>query len=73
MAILSSIVSFWNHIVYSSLPPILALVIGSIAIISFSDWFTRNRAARTESSIQALEALFALPDRREARPHRAQR
>jgi multisubunit Na+/H+ antiporter MnhG subunit len=65
-------VSFWNHIAFSSLPPILALVIGSIAIISFSDWYTRERSARTESSVQALEALFALPDSRAARPHRAQ-
>ena len=69
----SSAVSFWNQFVSSSLPLILAQIFGSIAIIAISDWYSRDRAERTESSIRELEALFALPDIRAARTHRARR
>jgi glycerol uptake facilitator-like aquaporin len=66
----SSTISFWNQFVFTALPLILAQFLGSIAVIAISDWHGRSRAERTAMSVRDLEALFALPDLRESRPHR---
>ena len=43
---------------------ILVLLAASLALIGFNDWYVIRRAAQRESSVEALEALFALDDNR---------
>ena len=40
----------------------LVLAAASLALIHFNDWYVVNRAAQRESSVEWLEALFALED-----------
>jgi multisubunit Na+/H+ antiporter MnhG subunit len=40
------------------------MLAASLGLISFNDWYILNRAAHRKSSIEALEALFALEDLR---------
>lgn len=49
----STLLSFWNHIVDSSLAPFLILSLISLPVIALSDRKTKIRAARKESTIQA--------------------
>ena len=60
-----SVVSLTHTIVHSALRLILVQCVASVSLIAVVDWRSRNRTRRTESSIRALEALFALPDLRE--------
>ena len=57
-------VSLCDSIVGSPVRLILLQLIASIGLIFVSDWFSRVRAARRGSSIEELEALFALRDLR---------
>lgn len=43
---------------------LLGMLAASLGLISFNDWYILNRAAHRKSSIEALEALFALEDLR---------
>jgi hypothetical protein len=43
---------------------LVALLAASPALIRFNDWRVVSRAAQLESSVDSLEALFALEDDR---------
>jgi hypothetical protein len=52
---------------------VLILLVASVALIPVNDWYILARSARQQSSIDELEALFALRDHRaiaHPRPHR---
>lgn len=57
-------VSLCDSIVNSPFRLILLQLIASVALIFVSDWYSKVRAARRGSSIEELEALFALRDLR---------
>jgi hypothetical protein len=65
-----SIASFQNSIGCSPAWLILELI-GSIALIYFSDWYCRGYQRRLDSSVAELEALFALEDCRVDRSYRS--
>ena len=62
--IASNPVSFFNQIVNSPFPLLLALLICSVAVIPISDWYSKGRMSEWESSVRELEALFTLRDPR---------
>jgi len=57
-------VSLCDSIVNSPVRLILLQLLASVGLIFVSDWYSKVRAARRGSSIEELEALFALRDLR---------
>jgi len=47
-----------------------ALLLCAVAVALFDDWYKRTWQIRREASVDALEALFALPDTRDCRQRR---
>jgi hypothetical protein len=43
---------------------LMVLLAASVALLRFNDWFIVSRAVQRESSVEHLEALFALEDHR---------
>ena len=64
MAIAHWATDLWCSNCVSPLVCFLALAAASPALIRFNDWYTLGRAASRESSVEDLEALFALEDYR---------
>ena len=57
----------------SSVVLLLILAAASLALIPLNEWLVLHRAAQQESSVEHLEALFALEDRRGAGRPRVRR
>jgi hypothetical protein len=65
------LMSAWNDGGHLYFAMILVQIHAAAGLVLFTDWRARRRRVRRESSIQALEALFQLPDLRAAQRRQA--
>jgi hypothetical protein len=69
MLILRWVIAFLCNDCVSTVMLIILLAAASVALIPLNDWLVLSRAARQESGVDYLEALWALEDcRRISRP-----